>query len=276
MSTQEQANQICNKYPSSERYKILDNFVSNRIFLEFLRKPDSQTNVSYNIYHSNKIDNRTNSKKNSQAKPKPIPVICLNTAVFEKLGWITKKKIDVLRSRGKKGKKTPYLQESEVCIATVKPFFDFLESKNKELLTDYGKGFLDSFLTQQFIIKRFIEQKYGFINGCISMLREYLLFRQFIKIFERAFKKFDAEQVMDFYSSILKNHNKSFDDNIYSAYFSVYANEKKFRRLKAFDKKDYTTWWLSLEKVIFNENTDSKEFENLIFSLDKKTKRVSK
>ena len=186
------------------------------------------------------------------------------------------KKLDELKNNDDQTKTFIIEKVTENVDGKFSILIDNIETKNKELLTRSGKAFLDSFLNKKFIIDRLIEQKYGFINGCISMLREYLLFRQFIKIFERAFIKFDAEQVMDFYSSMLKSHNKKFDDNIYSAYFSIYANEKKFWKLDGFNKKDYTNWWLSLEKVIFNESTDSKEFENLIFSLDKKTKKVKK
>jgi hypothetical protein len=263
MGTQEQAERELEKYSKEEYYKILDNQVSNRIFLEFLKKPNTQALVSKAIYPKtiNSEITKTYSKKKPK-KPKPIPTVCLKTAIFEKLGWLVAEEYKVITHR--KNNK-PYPQKRDGYVATIKPLFDYLEFTQRIKLKKQDKYFLESLFSKEFVINHIVNTEYTFIKGCIAILREYLLFRKFIQIFEKVFIKFNVQEVLSHYTSILEKNDQNYDTNIYSAYFTIYANEKEFWD----EKLENVKFWDKLEKIVFNNKSDSKDFEGLIISMSK-------
>src|SRR3989344_5058632 len=103
MGTQEQAERILNKWKKEDYYRILEKPLANKIFLAFLKKPNTLAKISTIIYPP------PNKRK---YKKKLRPTICIYKEVFEKAGWLRIEENKIPRERTRNKNSHQYLQKT--------------------------------------------------------------------------------------------------------------------------------------------------------------------
>ena len=265
MNTQEQAKRIIKKSSKKLAYEILKSETASKIFLNFLRKPNSEAEVSELVYPP---------KKNRPHKKKPRPIVCIYTNVFEQLNWMYRKTYTKPIMKIVHDKKQLSNLTKQVYVATAKPFYLFLECKENKLLTVSGEAFLDSFLSNEYVINRMLKEKHNYIHSCITALREYMLFRKFIEIFELIFKDFSIEEIVDNYIELAERKDLPINENIYWTYFNIYTNEKAFWQInKKFEINEYSLWWYTLEKMLLSDKIKQDEMKKIILKMYERGKQ---
>ena len=266
MSAQEQTRNIIKKYKLLNKdkrgFELLNNERANLIYSSFLNF-NTQAKVSEKIYPS---------KKKRPHKTKLRPIIGAYTNAFVEIGWLyhIKDHQSLVTRQG-----STFPQDTPGYTTSLNPLYEFLSSKGFYNEDRRGKAFLESFFSKDLIIKLATENNQNFVFGSVHILREYLMFKKFLKIMQEAFYEISYKDLYSFYEGLKSdgiNLSDAYSKDLYYLFLTIAINENKFwtNNEQKIYKEEYNKWWIELEKSLFQGFTAQGNIEKIFRMVMKK------